>query len=89
VRPDLLTLHYAHPYPGTAYFDEVAGTGAPLLSGNAQAEMALEPEAIGAEVVNRYSRGMIRRHYANPKVAWSVARKATRFAGGLLRGSPA
>ena len=84
-RPDLLTLHYAHPYPGTVYFDEVASVGAPLVSSHAQAELALEPEAVGVDVVHRHARAMLRRHYANPKVAWSVARKAAGLGGSLVR----
>ena len=42
VRPDLLTIHFAHPYPGTPYYDEVAAQQAAVVSPHAQAEPALD-----------------------------------------------
>jgi hypothetical protein len=41
VRPDLLTIHFAHPYPGTPYYEEVAAQRRRSFRW-AQAEPAME-----------------------------------------------
>lgn len=86
VRPDLLTVHYAHPYPGTPYHDEVAASRELVVSRRAQAEPALAPAALPAAALRRFARRLRRRHYADPRVLASVARKAGALALDALRG---
>jgi hypothetical protein len=83
-RPDLLTIHFAHPYPGTRYYDDFAAAGAEVVNTHAQAEPALVTNGLGS--LEDWSRGVRRRHYANPKVAFSVARKLARLGPGFVRG---
>ncbi len=82
-RPDLLTLHFAHPYPGTRYHDDVRAHGAEIVDRRAQAEPALA--GIGADALRDWARRTRRRHYANPRVTLSIARKLGALAPHLLR----
>jgi len=82
VRPDLLTIHYAHPYPGTPYHDEVRAAGARQASPRAQAEPAIESTALPPTALEGAARRMLRRHYANPRVLASLAGKGIQFALG-------
>jgi len=75
VRPDLLTIHFAHPYPGTRYFDQVREHRIPLDSLHAQSEPALNLPGLPAETLQRAARRMLRRHYTRPTTLASLARK--------------
>jgi radical SAM superfamily enzyme YgiQ (UPF0313 family) len=75
-RPDLLTLYYAHPYPGTPYYDAAMAHRATPVSPRAQAEPALVPEGAGLATLRRHALMMTVRHYADPRVMASLARKA-------------
>lgn len=86
VRPDLLTIHFAHPYPGTRYWDDVRAEGAALASLRAQAEPALAAsDVVTPEYLQRRAREITRRHYARPAVLASLARKSVGLARRLWR----
>jgi len=85
VRPDLLTIHFAHPYPGTRYWDDVAASGATLASRHAQAEPALGLGALPASYLQRRAREITGRHYRRPAVLASLARKGLSLAPVLWR----
>ncbi len=86
VRPDLLTIHFAHPYPGTRYHDEVAAEHAAVVSPRAQAEPALDLAGLSPALLRRAARTMMARHYRRPAVIASLARKASGFGWDFLRG---
>ncbi|MCZ7584378.1 MAG: radical SAM protein [Deltaproteobacteria bacterium] len=75
VRPDLLTVYFAHPYPGTRYHDDVAASSLPIRFADAQANPALVTEALPTRVLERAAQGMLLQHYAHPRVWGSVVRK--------------
>jgi anaerobic magnesium-protoporphyrin IX monomethyl ester cyclase len=83
-RPDLVTVHYAHPYPGTAYYRAVQEACVPILSPLAQATPALEPFAISTTEIKRRVKKLVRRHYLRPTVAYSLVKKGASL---LLGGS--
>jgi anaerobic magnesium-protoporphyrin IX monomethyl ester cyclase len=88
VRPDLLTIHFAHPYPGTRYYEEVAAQQAAIVSPRAQAEPALDLGGVSPRVLRRAARAMTIRHYIRPAVIASVARKMSAQGWSLLRRRP-
>ncbi len=84
-RPDLLTIHFAHPYPGTVYAADVAQHNVSISSPRAQAEAAFDCEGLSADTLNKSARRMLARHYARPRVLTSVATKALRLGARTLR----
>jgi anaerobic magnesium-protoporphyrin IX monomethyl ester cyclase len=76
VRPDLITIHFAHPYPGTRYHDDVTAARVSLASPRAQAEPALASHTLSPQELERHARRMTRRHYSRPPVLASLARKS-------------
>lgn len=86
-RPDLLTIHFAHPYPGTQYYDDVRAGRIALGSRRAQAEPALAGGELSAERLTERARAITRRHYSRPAVLASLARKSIRLAPYLWRRS--
>ncbi|MFN2377544.1 MAG: radical SAM protein [Candidatus Binatia bacterium] len=84
-RPDLLTIHFAHPYPGTKYYDDVLAARVALGSPRAQAEPALSGGELSAEFLGNRARAITRRHYARPAVLASLARKSLSLAPYLWR----
>ncbi|MEZ4331615.1 MAG: B12-binding domain-containing radical SAM protein [Myxococcota bacterium] len=85
VRPDLLTVHFAHPYPGTRYHGEVQAAGLHVRSPDAQAEPAFATPALSTAALRGAARGMLRRHYGDPRVIVALGRKGARlFADRLL-----
>jgi anaerobic magnesium-protoporphyrin IX monomethyl ester cyclase len=85
VRPDLLTLYWAAPYPGTRYFDEVAASGLLHSAAQAQASAALEPPGLPTKVIRRRALAMTAKHYARPQVLLSLGRKLGRGMRHLVR----
>lgn len=75
IRPDLLTIHFAHPYPGTPYYDEVATAGLEVISNKAQAEPAVHIEGMLEESIMLFAKRTLVRHYSNPSVIGSLAKK--------------
>jgi anaerobic magnesium-protoporphyrin IX monomethyl ester cyclase len=75
VRPDLLTLYWAAPYPGTAYFEEVKAAGLLSTAKQAQASAALEPPGISTRDIKRRALLMTAKHYTRPGVVASLTRK--------------
>jgi len=84
-RPDQLTIHFAHPYPGTRYYDDVAAARVALGSPRAQAEPALSGGELSAEFLSKRARAITRRHYSRPAVLASLARKSLGLAPYLWR----
>ncbi len=78
IRPDLLTIHFAHPYPGTPYFSAMREAGMEVVSLRAQATPALEGAALSPTALNRYARRMLLSHYSSPAVLLSIAKKGLR-----------
>lgn len=78
VRPDLLTVHFAHPYPGTRYHAEVRAAGIGLESLEAQATPAFATNALSTRTLRRAARRMLVRHYADPRVVAGLVRKGSR-----------
>lgn len=84
-RPDLLTIHFAHPYPGTRYFDDVSAASIALANRRAQAEPALGDAALPPAFLQQRAKEITTRHYRRPAVVASLARKGLRLAPALLR----
>ncbi|HXC50074.1 MAG TPA: radical SAM protein [Candidatus Limnocylindrales bacterium] len=80
VRPDLLTIHHAHPYPGTRYYDDVMAEKVSIASPRAQAEPALASHTLAPGELSRRARAMMLRHFARPAVIASLARKSVGLA---------
>lgn len=85
ITPDLLTIHYAHPYPGTNYYNEVHASGSEVLSLRAQAEPATTCNGISIKELQRSAKMMLIRHYLRPKVLFSLTKKVVRLM--VIRGS--
>lgn len=79
VRPDLLTVHFAHPYPGTRYHDEVRAAGIRLESFEAQATPAFSTAALSRAQLDDAARRMLTNHYRDPRALVSLARKGARL----------
>ncbi|MFK7894676.1 MAG: radical SAM protein [Myxococcota bacterium] len=83
-RPDLLTLHFAHPYPGTPYSEDISEIEglqrSPRHTDHAQARPALQTAELSLMDLEKAAAGMRRRHYADPRVLLSIARKGARIA---------
>lgn len=79
VRPDLLTVHFAHPYPGTRYHAEVRAEGIRLESLEAQSTPAFAPIALSTEALRRAANRMLFRHYRDPRVLGGLVRKGSRL----------
>ncbi|MCB0310410.1 MAG: radical SAM protein [Bdellovibrionales bacterium] len=75
IAPDLITLHYAHPYPGTKYYEEVKNLGISFSRERAQAAAAFVPPALKPGQLEKYGRRMLVSHYSRPKVLFSIGRK--------------
>ncbi|MEZ4281440.1 MAG: radical SAM protein [Myxococcota bacterium] len=80
VRPDLLTIHFAHPYPGTRYHAQVRAAGRRIESVEAQSTPAFATGGLSREALERAAREMLFRHYLDPRVVASIARKSARLA---------
>ena len=75
IRPDLLTIHFAHPYPGTKYYEEFNQSSFKVISSHAQAEPATATEALSPDFLKSAAKKMLIKHYARPSVLFSLARK--------------
>lgn len=74
-RPNLITIHYAHPYPGTVYFNDVAKEEVKLTSLKAQAEPAFLPKALKSSDLKSFSKRVFLKHYINPLVLYPIVIK--------------
>jgi radical SAM superfamily enzyme YgiQ (UPF0313 family) len=81
ICPDLLTIHYAHPYPGTAYYDQVLRNVSSnvQISPRAQAEPAFAMSHLSAEHIHERGKAMLRQHRRRPFVLFSVIRALFRL----------
>lgn len=89
IRPDLVTIHFAHPYPGTKYFEEFRKSGVQLLSPHAQAEPAAPSMGVTIDELKAHARSMLVKHYLRPQVVLSILKKGAvliirRFTGKSL-----
>ncbi len=75
IRPDLVTVHFAHPYPGTPYYQAVKDAGIPISSLLAQATPAVALPGITPDRLHRLARVLLIKHYVRPTVIFSVIRK--------------
>lgn len=85
VRPDLLTIHFAHPYPGTVYASQVAEQNLAIVSRHAQSEPALALPGLTPEELRSEAQRILRRHYVRPAVLRSLVRKGVRIGIDRLR----
>ncbi len=76
LRPDLLTIHFAHPYPGTPYHKAVNEAGEQVVSLKAQSTPALNLKGLSAKSIHRYALGMLLSHYTDPRVVYSLLSKS-------------
>lgn len=81
IRPDLLTVHFAHPYPGTKYYSDVIKAGTEILSKRAQAEPAHNSVGVSAVELERVARKWLLRHYTRPNVIRSLSTKGIKLIG--------
>jgi anaerobic magnesium-protoporphyrin IX monomethyl ester cyclase len=77
ISPDLLTIHYAYPYPGTPYYEAAKDAGFAAVTFKAQAEPAVTLPTLSTRDLKRFGGSLLRRHYTKPKVMYSLAKKAT------------
>lgn len=82
INPDLLTIHFAHPYPGTQYYESFRQTGVSLTSHRAQAEPAMHSEGLSVAQLKAFARLQLARHYTRPSIVLSILKKVAR---GWLR----
>jgi radical SAM superfamily enzyme YgiQ (UPF0313 family) len=75
IRPDLITVHYAHPYPGTRYYEAVQAAGYRAESYKAQAEPAFSLPGLSDVALKQYGASLLRRHYLQPRVLFSLLKK--------------
>ncbi|MCB0329838.1 MAG: radical SAM protein [Bdellovibrionales bacterium] len=75
IRPDLVTVHFTHPYPGTVYYEEFVKQAIPLLSQRAQAMPAHECSSISIARLGAHAEKIRREHYRRPSVLFSLAKK--------------
>lgn len=74
-KPDLITIHYAHPYPGTPYYDLVKQLNLNVCSLKAQAEPAFIPPQLKAGELQTFGKRLLLKHYSRPSVLLSIMRK--------------
>lgn len=78
ITPDLITIHFAHPYPGTRYHTDVAALNRRVISPRAQAEPALVPLNLTVDELQQAARQLLISHYRRPTVLASLAKKSLR-----------
>jgi radical SAM superfamily enzyme YgiQ (UPF0313 family) len=78
IAPDLVTIHYAFPYPGTVYHQQAEELGLVALSTKAQAEPALSVTGVTDRELRRFSKRLLVRHYLRPRVWLSLLLKGAR-----------
>lgn len=81
ISPDLLTIHYAHPYPGTVYYEQVRESRNldKIVSLRAQAEPAIGMEQLSASEIEEFGRSLLREHRRRPRVLLSLGWKLLRL----------
>lgn len=79
IRPDLLTIHFAHPYPGTRYYEDIQGYLGNVVSLKAQAEPALPTQSLTPARLKSAARKMLINHYSRPKVIYSLIKKGIKL----------
>lgn len=84
-RPDLLTIHFVHPYPGTRYAEDVAAASVALANRRAQAEPALGGGVLDSAFLQQRAKEITARHYRRPAVLASLARKGVRLLPSMWR----
>lgn len=80
IRPDLITVHFAFPYPGTEYYRQVQELGIKTISSKAQAVPAFALAQLSQGELQTFARRLLWRHWCRPRVMLSLARKLLRVA---------
>lgn len=78
IRPDLITVHFAHPYPGTVYYDQVQEVkqSIKLINANqAQSAPAIETAVLSQKYLLKISRKIQLSHYLRPQVILKIVKK--------------
>ena len=78
IRPDLITIHFAYPYPGTSYYEAARSAGFISDKTRAQAEPAIELPGFSTERLQKFSKRILLTHYLRPSVIYSIVRKMVR-----------
>ncbi|MCB0334759.1 MAG: radical SAM protein, partial [Bdellovibrionales bacterium] len=76
--PDLLTVHFAHPYPGTQYYDDYQKSALSVLSREAQAMPAGNTLTLTRGELQSAAKRLLRTHYLRRRVLASLTRKILR-----------
>ncbi len=81
IRPDLLTIDYAHPYPGTEYYQQnlKSFSSEVQISRRAQAEPAIAISHLSPAQIHERGRKLLRQHRRRPSVVFSLARALVRL----------
>lgn len=81
ICPDLLTIHYAHPYPGTEYHRQVLESisSEVTISPRAQAEPAIPISQLSPSQIHERGKRILNRHRRRLCVIYSLARGLIRF----------
>lgn len=79
IRSDLVTVHFAHPYPGTTYYQSVQKANLPIISTQAQSEPALNTNQIDGAYLIKASNRILRKHYLRIGVLGSLVKKLLRL----------
>ena len=75
IRADLLTVHFAHPYPGTEYYKLIQESGVKITSLLAQSSPAFSLPQLSTKILRSLARRIIIRHYLRPSVVFSILSK--------------
>ncbi len=81
IKPDLLTVHYAHPYPGTEYHRQVTESlnFGIHISPRAQAEPAITLSCLSAEQIHAHGKKIVRRHRRQPRAIFYLGKTILRL----------
>ena len=75
IKADLVTVHFAHPYPGTTYYDQFQASKNKVVSLRAQSEPALDSESLSTKELLSASNRILRKHYFRFSTVYSIFRK--------------
>lgn len=75
IRPDLITIHFAHPYPGTKYYNDVKKINLKVLSKKAQSEPAHATNSLSLKFLNKSEKKILVKHYFRASTLMSLLKK--------------
>lgn len=83
-RPDLISVFFAHPYPGTPYYRMVLETGRQVKATFAQSKPAFDTDNLQRSELVILARKLIARHYFSVPVLFSITKKMARLSAASL-----